>query len=412
MQTFRFIDGLLYAEDLPLADIAERYGTPLYVYSRTAIEQQWHAYDQALGEAGHLICYAVKANSNIAILNLLAELGSGFDIVSGGELERVLEAGGKPEKIVFSGVGKTAAEMRRALQVGIKCFNVESTGELQRLNSVAAELSVTAPVSIRVNPDVDPGTHPYIATGQRQNKFGIDLDQALQVYRSAAELPHLNPIGIDCHIGSQITSLQPYADALDKILALLEQLQAEGIQVAHIDVGGGLGISYADEEPPAIADFGALLLERIPSQYEVLLEPGRSVVGNAGVLLTTVEYLKTGNGGNFAIVDAAMNDLLRPALYQAWQKIEPVVQSDTGQQLWDIVGPVCESGDFLGLQRQLGLQEGTVLAVFSAGAYGFVMSSNYNSRPRAAEILLSGGDSFVIRERETTADLFRGESLY
>ncbi len=411
MQTFRFIGGLLHAEGVAMTDVAQRFGTPVFVYSRCAVEQQWRAYDTALTARQHLICYAVKANSNIAILNLLARLGSGFDIVSAGELERVLKAGGQADKTVFSGVGKSSAEIRQALTVGIKCFNVESISELHRLNAIAGEMSLKAPVSLRVNPDVDANTHPYIATGLRENKFGIACQDAVNAYQIAADMAHIKLCGIDCHIGSQITSLGPYADAMAEITALLERLQARGITLEHVDIGGGLGIRYDAEQPPAIADFGQLISEHIPGQYQVLLEPGRSIVGHAGVLLTRLEYLKTNQDKNFAIVDAAMNDLMRPCLYRAWQKILPIQETDGQQQLWDIVGPVCESADFLGLQRRLALTEGDLLAVFSAGAYGFVMSSNYNSRPRAAEVLVDGEAMFVVREREDISDLLRGERL-
>ena len=413
MDYFDYRDGRLCAEDVPLAAIAARYGTPTYVYSRATVERHWRAFDNALGERPHLICYAVKANSNLGLLNVLARLGSGFDIVSVGELERVLKAGGEPGKIVFSGVGKTVAEMRRALEVGIRCFNVESNAELDRLNSVASELGVRAPVSLRVNPDVDAGTHPYISTGLKENKFGIDIKIAEQVYVRAAELPHLDVVGIDCHIGSQLTQVTPFVDALARVLSLIDRLVTRGIKIKHLDLGGGLGIRYRDELPPTPADYVAPLLAALgDNQVEILLEPGRAIVGNAGVLLTRVEYLKHTDHKDFAIIDAAMNDLLRPALYGAWQAIIPVEpRMDKTPRVYDLVGPVCETGDFLGKDRELALEPGDLLAVRSAGAYGFSMSSNYNSRPRAAEIMVDGDQMHVVRERETLEDLWRGEQI-
>jgi diaminopimelate decarboxylase len=410
---FQRRDGLLYAEELPLGEIARRFGTPTYVYSRATLERHWHAFDEAFGTHPHLICYAVKANSNLAVLNLLARMGSGFDIVSGGELERVLRAGGDPKKTVFSGVGKSAAEMRRALEVGIRCFNVESEPELSRLNAVAGELGVVAPVSIRVNPDVDAKTHPYISTGLKENKFGIAIEHAEAIYREAAELPHLEVAGIDCHIGSQLTGLAPFLDALDRVLALAEQLTDSGIPVHHLDLGGGLGVRYRDEAPPQPAEWAGALLERLRgARYEVLVEPGRAIVANAGILLTRIEYLKTSEHKNFAVVDAAMNDLMRPALYGAWQEIVPVDERTDARALtYDVVGPVCETGDFLGKERSLAVREGDLLAIRSAGAYGFSMSSNYNTRPRAAEVMVDGDEAHLVRARENLDQLLAGEAL-
>jgi len=413
MDYFNYHDGNLCAEDVPLADIAAQHGTPTYVYSRATLERHWRAFDSALAGRPHLICYAVKANSTLAILNLFARLGSGFDIVSGGELERVLKAGGEPGKIVFSGVGKTTAEMRRALDVGIRCFNVESEPELERLNEVAATLGKRAPVSLRVNPDVDAGTHPYISTGLKENKFGIDIAIAEAVYAHAATLPHLEIIGVDCHIGSQLTHVTPFVDALARVLALLDRLAARGINIQHLDLGGGLGIRYRDELPPEPRDYLAPILAALGDRdVEILLEPGRAIVGNAGVLLTRVEYLKHTEHKDFAVIDAAMNDLLRPALYGAWQAIIPVQpRLDKTPRVYDLVGPVCETGDFLGKDRELALEPGDLLAVRSAGAYGFSMSSNYNSRPRATEIMVDGEHVHVVRERETLEDLVRGERV-
>ncbi|KAB7622739.1 diaminopimelate decarboxylase [Alkalilimnicola sp. S0819] len=404
-------DGL-YLEDCRLQTLAEEHGTPCYVYSRAAIESAWRAFDQAFAGQDHLICYAVKANSNLAVLNLLARLGSGFDIVSGGELARVLAAGGDPAKVVFSGVGKTAEEMRLALEHNILCFNVESEPELERLNAVAGELGRIAPVSLRVNPDVDAQTHPYISTGLKENKFGIEFDRAEAACQRVAELPNLHLAGLDCHIGSQLTSTRPFADALGRILALLERLEAQGFSVEHLDIGGGLGIRYQDETPPAPAEYAAAILERLGDrQIKLLMEPGRAIVGNAGVLLTRVEYLKHTPHKNFCVVDAAMNDLLRPALYQSWQGIEPLRPRDAPSQRYDVVGPVCETGDFLGKDRDLAVEAGDLLAVRSSGAYGFVMSSNYNSRPRAAELLVDGERVHVARRRETVEELWQGEAV-
>ena len=413
MDYFNYHNGRLRAEDVDLGDIAARFGTPCYVYSRATLEHHWHVFDGALGNHPHLICYAVKANSSLAVLQVLARLGSGFDIVSEGELERVLRAGGDPARIVFSGVGKRAAEMQRALEAGIRCFNVESEAELVRLEAVAAGSGHIAPVSIRVNPDVDAQTHPYISTGLRDNKFGIDVDRALQVYQQAAELPHLKVTGIDCHIGSQLTDTAPFVDALERVLQLVDRLQSDGIELAHIDLGGGLGIPYtAADKPPLPEAYARALLARMAGRpQELLLEPGRAIAGNAGILLTSVEYLKHTAHKNFAIIDAAMNDLQRPALYGAWHDIVPVQPREGTPVVYDVVGPVCETGDFLGKERELLLAEGDLLAVRSAGAYGFTMSSNYNSRPRAAEVMVDGNHVFVIRERETLDDLYRHEQL-
>jgi diaminopimelate decarboxylase len=413
MDYFSYHNGRMQAEDVDLGDIAERFGTPCYVYSRATLERHWQVFDKALGSHPHLICYAVKANSSLAVLQVLARLGSGFDIVSEGELERVLRAGGDPARIVFSGVGKRAAEMQRALEAGIRCFNVESESELVRLEAVAAGTGHIAPVSIRVNPDVDAQTHPYISTGLRDNKFGIDVDQALRVYQRATDLPHLQVTGIDCHIGSQLTDTAPFVDALERVLQLVDRLQSDGIELAHIDLGGGLGIPYrSDDRPPLPDAYARALLARMAGRpQELLLEPGRAIAGNAGILLTRVEYLKHTAHKNFAIIDAAMNDLQRPALYNAWHDIVPVQPREGTPTVYDVVGPVCETGDFLGKERELQLAEGDLLAVRSAGAYGFTMSSNYNSRPRAAEVMVDGDRVFVIRERETLADLFRHEQL-
>ena len=413
MDYFRYHNGRMRAEDVDLGNIAERFGTPCYVYSRATLERHWQVFDSALGSHPHLICYAVKANSSLAVLQVLARLGSGFDIVSAGELERVLRAGGEPSRIVFSGVGKRATEMQCALEAGIRCFNVESEAELVRLEAVAAGSGHIAPVSIRVNPDVDAQTHPYISTGLRDNKFGIDVDQALQVYQRAAGLPHLQVTGIDCHIGSQLTDTAPFVDALERVLQLVDRLQSDGIELAHIDLGGGLGIPYrAGDRPPLPDAYARALLARMSGRpQELLLDPGRAIAGNAGILLTRVDYLKHTAHKNFAIIDAAMNDLQRPALYNAWHDIVPVEPREGTPTVYDVVGPVCETGDFLGKDRELRLAEGDLLAVRSAGAYGFTMSSNYNSRPRAAEIMVDGDRVFVIRERETLADLYRHEQL-
>ncbi len=401
------------AEQVPLQLLADRYGTPLYVYSRATLERHWKAFDAALAEHPHLVCYAVKANSNLAVLNIMARLGSGFDIVSAGELQRVLKAGGDAARVVFSGVGKQADEMRLALQAGIRCFNVESEAELDTLNSVAGELQLRAPISFRVNPDVDAKTHPYISTGLKENKFGINFEDAERIYQRASRLEHIDIRGIDCHIGSQLTELSPFVDALDRLLALIERLSAQGIRLHHIDLGGGLGVRYNDESPPLPAEWANALKQRL-SRFdgEIIVEPGRAIVGNAGILLTRVISLKKTAHKNFAITDAAMNDLMRPALYQAWQNIIPVKQnSDAASDVYDVVGPICETGDFLGKDRKLAIEAGDLLAIRTAGAYGFTMSSNYNSRPRAAEIMVDGANHYVVREREQPDDLMRGESV-
>ncbi|TOG45586.1 diaminopimelate decarboxylase [Vibrio parahaemolyticus] len=406
-------DGQLWAEDVPLQALAEQYGTPLYVYSRATLERHWKAFDSAVGQHPHLVCYAVKANSNLGVLNALARLGSGFDIVSGGELERVIAAGGDAKKVVFSGVGKTPVEMKRALELGIKCFNVESEPELERLNKVAGELGVIAPISLRINPDVDAKTHPYISTGLRDNKFGIAFDRAPEVYQFAQSLPNLNVQGIDCHIGSQLTSIDPFIDATDRLLALIDDLKAQGINIRHLDVGGGLGVVYRDELPPQPSDYAKALLGRLENHQdlELIFEPGRAIAANAGILLTRVEFLKHTEHKNFAIIDAAMNDLMRPALYQAWQDIVPVSPRNGEPQTYDLVGPICETGDFLGKDRALVLQEGDLLAVRSAGAYGFVMSSNYNTRTRAAEVMVDGNQSHLVRQREELTSLWQLEQI-
>ena len=412
MEAFTRRDGQLFAEGVALSAIAERFGTPTYVYSRAHIEQQYRAYADALQGIEHLVCFAVKANSNLGVLNLLARLGAGFDIVSRGELERVLAAGGQPDKIVFSGVGKTREDMRRALQIGVHCFNVESTDELERLQLIAAELNVRAPVSLRVNPDVDAGTHPYISTGLKENKFGIAIADAEAVYARAAALPNLQVLGVDCHIGSQLTTLPPFLDALDRLLALIDRLAARGIPIRHLDLGGGLGVQYRDEQPPLAGDYIAAVRERLGDRgLTLVFEPGRSIVANAGVLLTRVEYLKHTEHKDFAIVDAAMNDLIRPALYQAWMDVVAVQPRAAAARPYDIVGPICETGDFLAKGRELALEEGDLLAVCSAGAYGFVMSSNYNTRGRAAEVLVDGEQAFEVRRRESVQELFATESL-
>jgi diaminopimelate decarboxylase len=413
MDYFNYRNNELHVEDVSVQDIVYHHGSPCYIYSRAALEQHWHAFDEAFGNHPHLICYAVKANSNLAILNLLARLGSGFDIVSLGELERVIAAGGDPKKIIFSGVGKREDEILAALKTGIRCFNIEVNGELDRINLLAGQLGVIAPVSFRVNPNVDANTHPYISTGLKENKFGIEFDQALSQYRRAMALPNIKVTGIDCHIGSQLTEISPFLAALDRVLELAETLSAEGIRLQHLDLGGGLGICYKDEQPPHPSEYISALLDRLSGLTgEIMLEPGRAIVGNAGILVTQIEYLKPTQHKNFAIVDAAMNDLIRPSLYNAWQDIIPVTRRiDLPEQLWDIVGPVCETGDFLGKGRQLRIAEGDLLAVRSAGAYGFSMSSNYNSRPRCAEIMVDGEKIRVIRDRERISHLWAGEHL-
>lgn len=413
MDHFQYRDGTLYAEDVPVSQIAEQYGTPTYVYSRATLERHWKAFDSAFSGMPHLVCFAVKANSNLAVLNVLARLGSGFDIVSVGELERVIAAGGDPQKVVFSGVGKQAHEMRRALELGIHCFNVESHAELSRLDQVAGEMGVKAPVSLRVNPDVDAKTHPYISTGLKQNKFGVAIQEAPAFYRKAASLEHINVLGVDCHIGSQLTDLSPFLDALDRVLLLVKQLESDGIHIRHLDIGGGLGVRYRNETPPEPAEYAKALSEKLAGlPYEVIMEPGRAIAANAGILLTRVDYLKPGEEKNFAIVDAAMNDLIRPSLYQAWQEIIPAdchAGGTTGN--YDLVGAICETGDFVGKDRELTLTEGSLLAIRSSGAYGFTMASNYNTRPRTAEIMVDGDQVFEVRRRETIAELFALESL-
>ncbi len=413
MDHFSYQNGQLCAEEVDLAKIATEYGTPCYVYSRATLERHWHAFDGVFAGHDHLICYAVKANSNLAVLNLFARLGSGFDIVSVGELERVIAAGGDPGKVVFSGVAKTAAEMRRALEAGILCFNVESEAELDRLNVVAAEMGVQAPASLRVNPDVDAQTHPYISTGLKENKFGIDIAIAPAVAARASAMPNINLIGIDCHIGSQLTDVAPFTAAADRLLLLLEQLKAGGVKIHHLDLGGGLGITYDDEAPPEPANYAKALLDKLGGLgYKIILEPGRAIAGNAGVMLTQVEYLKSNEHKNFAIVDAGMNDLLRPSLYSAWQEIIPLQQQSAAEKkIYDIVGPVCETGDFIGKKRELSIEPGDLLAVRSSGAYGFSMSSTYNSRPRCAEVMVDGDKTYLIRRRETIEELYRGESI-
>jgi diaminopimelate decarboxylase len=411
MDYFDYRDGQLHAEQVPLAQIAERFGTPCYVYSRATLERHWLAFDQAFGDHPHQVCYAVKANSNLGVLDVLTRLGSGFDIVSLGELERVLTAGGDPQRVVFSGVGKQELEMRRALEVGIRCFNVESAAELERLNSVASVMGVSAPVALRVNPDVDAHTHPYISTGLRENKFGIPIESAAGLYARIAELPHVHVSGVDCHIGSQLTQLSPFLDALDRVLALVDDLAADGIEIDHLDLGGGLGVRYAEEAPPEPADYAQALLERLRNRpYEIFIEPGRAIAANAGILLTRVEYLKDNGAKHFAIVDAAMNDLIRPSLYSAWQDVVTVAAEPHGTRaVFDLVGPICETGDFIGKDRELTLSPGDLLAVRSSGAYGFSMASNYNSRPRAAEVMVDGSQVHLVRERELIDDLLRGE---
>ncbi|WP_261834404.1 diaminopimelate decarboxylase [Vibrio ishigakensis] len=406
-------DGQLWAEDVSLSQVAEQFGTPTYVYSRATLERHWKAFDQSVGDFPHLVCYAVKANSNIGVLNALARLGSGFDIVSRGELERVVAAGGDPSKVVFSGVGKTADEIQRALELNIKCFNVESEPELERINQVASEMGVKAPISLRINPDVDAKTHPYISTGLRDNKFGIAFDQASRVYQVAQELPNLDVVGIDCHIGSQLTEIEPFIDAVDRLLGLIDQLRAEGVNIKHLDVGGGLGVVYRDELPPGPSDYAKALLARLHNHpdLELIFEPGRAIAANAGILLTKVEFLKHTEHKNFAIIDAAMNDLMRPALYQAWQDIVPVIPREGEAHTYDMVGPICETGDFLGKDRSLVLEQEDLLAVRSAGAYGFTMSSNYNSRPRVAEVMVDGDKVHLVRQRESIESLWQLESI-
>jgi diaminopimelate decarboxylase len=409
---FGYRDRALHAESVPLERIAAEHGTPCYVYSRSALTAAYQSFDTAFAARPHLVCYAVKACSSLAILDLFSRLGSGFDIVSGGELERVLAAGGNPGKTVFSGVGKSEAEMRRALEAEIRCFNIESAGELERLARVAAAANKTAPVSVRVNPDVDANTHPYIATGLRQNKFGVPYGEALALYRRATALPHIRVEGIGCHIGSQLTEVGPFAAALRRLVDLVDRLAGEGITLSHIDVGGGLGIRYRDETPPSVREYANALLDALGThRHTVMIEPGRALTGNAGMLLTRVEYIKHGEEKNFVVVDAAMNDLLRPALYDAWHDVLPVRQRDDPVGTYDVVGPVCETGDFLAIDRSLAVHEGDLVAIMSAGAYGMSMSSNYNSRPRAAEVMVDGAAAHLIRQRESIAALMAGETL-
>lgn len=412
MDFFAYRDGRLFAEDVAVSDIASQYGTPAYIYSRATLERHWHAFDQALGEHPHLICYAVKANSNIGVLSVLAKLGSGFDIVSGGELARVLEAGGDAGKVVFSGVGKKREEIRYALEQGILCFNVESEPELERINAVAAEMGVKAPISLRINPDVDAKTHPYISTGLKANKFGIPRERAVATYELAASLPNLEVKGMDCHIGSQLTTIEPFVDALERLLELIDLLAGKGITITHLDVGGGLGVTYNNENPPHPKEYAAALAEKMSGreQLKLIMEPGRAIAANAGIMITEVEFVKEGDEKHFAIVDAAMNDLIRPSLYSAWQHIGRVEQqTDATPRVYDVVGPICETGDFIGKDRELAIKPGDLLAVRSAGAYGFVMASNYNTRCRPPEIMVDGTTVTVVREREMLKDLWKGE---
>ncbi len=410
MNQFTYRGDILHAEGISCLELCAEFGTPLYVYSRKALESAWRTFDTALSGRPHLVCYGVKANSNIAVLDVLAQLGSGFDIVSIGELERVLAAGGDPAKTVFSGVGKKRAEMAHALEIGIRCFNVESASELERLNDTAAAHGAIAEISLRINPDVDANTHPYISTGLKENKFGVPMNLAIDTYRRAAELQNLHISGVDCHIGSQLTEISPYLDALNHLLSLIDTLASEGIGIQHLDIGGGQGIRYRDETPMDVRAWVAEIDRRLGDRkLELLVEPGRSIAGNAGILLTEIEYLKYSGARNFAVVDAAMTDLIRPALYSAWHDIVPVTASSRVDNTYDVVGPVCESSDFLGKDRALAIGEGDLLAVMSAGAYAFVMSSNYNSRPRAAEVMVDGDIAHLVRERETLADLIAGE---
>lgn len=413
MDHFNYRENTLYAEDVAVADIVAAVGSPCYIYSKATLERHWRAFDDSLAGREHLICYAVKANSNLAVLNLFARLGSGFDIVSKGELQRVLKAGGDSSKVVFSGVGKSESEIQFALEKEIQCFNVESVQELQLIDRVAEKMSVQAPVAIRVNPDVDAGTHPYISTGLKENKFGIDIDVAEDVYLQAKQMNNIDIVGVACHIGSQLTDVSPFLDALDRVLVLIDKLKSHGIELHHLDLGGGLGICYQDEKPPLPAEYAKAIMSKLENNAIPLhLEPGRAIAGNAGILVTKVEYLKDTEHKNFAIVDAAMNDLIRPALYSAWQEIIPVnLNQNAERKVFDIVGPVCETGDFLGKSRELRLQPGDLLAIRSSGAYGFTMSSNYNSRPRVAEVMVDGDRFQVVRERETFEDLIRGESI-
>ncbi|HDR1814589.1 TPA: diaminopimelate decarboxylase [Pasteurella multocida] len=414
MDYFQYQQAQLMAEQVPVKQIAQQYGTPLYIYSRATLERHWHAFNNALGDHPHLICFAVKSNPNIAILNIMARLGSGFDIVSQGELERVLAAGGEAHKIVFSGVAKTETEIARALEVGIRCFNVESVAELYRINQVAGEMGKTAPISLRVNPDVDARTHPYISTGLKENKFGISVAEARNVYQLANQLPHIQITGMDCHIGSQLTELQPFLDATDRLIVLMEQLKQDGIQLKHLDLGGGLGVPYTNENPPHPSEYASALLDKLKAYHEleIILEPGRAITANAGILVTKVEYLKHNEDRHFAIVDAGMNDMIRPALYQAYMNIIEVDRTLTRDKaVYDVVGPICETSDFLGKQRELAIAAGDYLAQRSAGAYGASMSSNYNSRSRTAEVMVDGDQVHLIRRRETLEELWALEQL-
>ena len=414
MDFFQYKNEQLYVEDLPVKQLAEEFGTPLYIYSRATLEHHWHAFDSALGEHPHLICYAVKANSNIGILDVMAKLGSGFDIVSQGELERVLAAGGEASKVVFSGVAKSRAEIMRALEVGIRCFNVESIAELHHINQIAGEMGKIAPISLRVNPDVDAHTHPYISTGLKENKFGVSVDEAREVYKLAATLPHVQITGMDCHIGSQLTELQPFLDATDRLIRLMEQLKEDSITLKHLDLGGGLGVTYTDETPPHPSDYATALLNKLKDyeDLEIILEPGRAIAANAGVLVAKVQYLKSNESRNFAITDTGMNDMIRPALYEAYMNIIEIDRTlEREKAIYDVVGPVCETSDFLGKQRELAIAEGDYIAQRSAGAYGASMSSNYNSRPRTAEVLVDGDKAHLIRRRESLSELWALESI-
>ena len=414
MDFFQYKNEQLYVEDLPVKQLAEEFGTPLYIYSRATLERHWHAFDSALGDHPHLICYAVKANSNIGILNVMAKLGSGFDIVSQGELERVLAAGGDASKVVFSGVAKSRAEIMRALEVGIRCFNVESVAELHHINQIAGEMGKVAPISLRVNPDVDAHTHPYISTGLKENKFGVSVDEAREVYKLAATLPHVKITGMDCHIGSQLTELQPFLDATDRLIRLMEQLKEDGITLKHLDLGGGLGVTYTDETPPHPSDYATALLNKLKDyeDLEIILEPGRAIAANAGILVAKVQYLKSNESRNFAITDTGMNDMIRPALYEAYMNIIEIDRTlEREKAIYDVVGPVCETSDFLGKQRELAIAEGDYIAQRSAGAYGASMSSNYNSRPRTAEVLVDGDKDHLIRRRESLSELWALESI-
>ena len=414
MDFFQYKNEQLYVEDLPVKQLAEEFGTPLYIYSRATLERHWHAFDSALGEHPHLICYAVKANSNIGILNVMAKLGSGFDIVSQGELERVLAAGGEASKVVFSGVAKSRSEIMRALEVGIRCFNVESIAELYHINQIAGEMGKVAPISLRVNPDVDAHTHPYISTGLKENKFGVSVDEAREVYKLAATLPHVKITGMDCHIGSQLTELQPFLDATDRLIRLMEQLKEDGITLKHLDLGGGLGVTYTDETPPHPSDYATALLNKLKDyeDLEIILEPGRAIAANAGILVAKVQYLKSNESRNFAITDTGMNDMIRPALYEAYMNIIEIDRTlGREKAIYDVVGPVCETSDFLGKQRELAIAEGDYIAQRSAGAYGASMSSNYNSRPRTAEVLVDGDKAHLIRRRENLSELWALESI-